>query len=124
MHDGLWRLRTARVTPTKPGAFVAVWERGDDGITRPFPQDESVRGLMVFIEDGERFGVFRFSSEDLDRLGVTSSEGQPGKRGFRLYPEWCSGLNPAALRTQRAQSSCFKTLMQPMLATGFVPVPN
>lgn len=108
----LWRLRTARVTPTKPGAFVAVWERDESGVTQPFPSDGPVQGLLVFVEDRDRFGVFRFTTPELQRLGVTrAAPSQPGKRGFRLYPAWCSGLNPQATRTQRSQSAAFTELV-------------
>lgn len=103
-----WRIRTARVTPTKPGAFVAVWKRGEDGATRPFTIDEAMAGLLVFVEEGERFGVFRFTSSYLVSLGYVTSAACPGKRGFRVYPSWCSGLNPQASRTQRAQSVAFE----------------
>lgn len=110
INGALWRLRTARVTPTKPGAFVAVWRRDATGTTRPFPADDPAHGLMAFVEERDRFGVFQFPAPELLRLGVTSSALQPGKRGFRLYPEWCTGLNPQALRTQKAQSTAFTAL--------------
>lgn len=58
----LWRLRTARITPTKPGAFVAVWERDEHGATQPFSAVSPIAGLMVFIAEGARFGVFRFDA--------------------------------------------------------------
>lgn len=103
-----WRIRTARITPTKPGAFVAVWKRDEDGSTRPFTIDEAMSGLLVFVEEGERFGVFRFTSTHLIALGYVTSESHPGKRGFRVYPSWCYGLNPQASRTQRAQAAAFE----------------
>lgn len=106
----LWRTRTARVTPTKPGAFVAVWQRDELGDTQPFESSGEVAGLLVFVQDGELFGVFRFTSAHLESLGVTSSAAHPGKRGFRLYPSWCTGLNPQAKRTQAAQAAAFVLL--------------
>lgn len=105
-----WRIRTARITPTKSGAFVAVWKRGEDGATRPFTADEAMSGLLVFVEEEERFGVFRFTPACLISLGYLSSELHPGKRGFRVYPSWCYGLNPQASRTQRAQAAAFEEL--------------
>lgn len=106
----LWRLRTARVTPTKPGAFVAVWTRDEGGETRPFASDDPADGLLLFVPDGDRFGAFRFTAPHLTQLGVTSSSVHPGKRGFRVYPEWSEGLNPQAARTQRAQAPAFLRL--------------
>ncbi|MEQ4566446.1 MepB family protein [Paenarthrobacter sp. CAP02] len=105
-----WRIRTARITPTKQGAFVAVWKRDGGGSTRPFTAGESLSGLMVFVEERGRFGVFRFSPSYLISLGYVTSEFHPGKRGFRVYPAWCSDLNPQASRTQRAQASAFVEL--------------
>lgn len=102
-----WRLRTARVTATKPGAFVAVWRRSRQGNTEPFPADESVAGLAVFVEQGANRGVFWFTGEHLRELGITSSERQAGKRGFRVYPAWCAGLNREAARSQAAQAAAF-----------------
>ncbi|GGJ35295.1 MepB family protein [Paenarthrobacter histidinolovorans] len=110
-----WRIRTARITPTKPGAFVAVWKRDDNGSTRPFTVEESLSGLLVFVEDRgedraggrERFGAFRFTPEQLISLGYVSSGPRSGKRGFRVYPSWCTDLNPQALRTQRGQAAAF-----------------
>ena len=103
----LCRIRTARVTPVKPGAFVAVWTRDSLGATRPFDTDDRTDGLLVFVVDGERFGLFRFTAPYLERLGITRSASQPGKRGFRVYPEWSTGLNPQAKRTQREQAEAF-----------------
>ncbi|MDQ0635946.1 hypothetical protein QFZ40_003855 [Arthrobacter pascens] len=105
-----WRIRTARITPTKQGAFVAVWKRDEGGSTRPFTADESMSGLLVFVEEHERFGVFQFSPAHLISLGYVSSELHPGKRGFRLYPAWSTNLNAQALRTQRAQADAFTEL--------------
>lgn len=45
----VWRVRTARVTPKKPGAFVAVWQRDEDSETRPFGSDDGTAGLFVFV---------------------------------------------------------------------------
>lgn len=107
-----WRIRTARITPTKPGAFVALWTRDEGGATRSFTADEAMSGLLVFVEDEERFGVFRFTAAYLISLGYVTSEAHPGKRGFRVYPSWCSRLNPQASRTQHAQAAAFEELGQ------------
>lgn len=111
LNGELWRIRTARVTPTKPGAFVAVWERGEDGATRPFSCADETVGLLVFVTAGARFGAFRFSKRMLVDLGILASDTSPGKRGFRVYPEWDGALNPQALRTQRAQAPAFEVLI-------------
>lgn len=105
-----WRIRTARVTPKKPGAFVAVWKREAHGETRPFKREEYSAGLMVFVREAEKFGVFRFSTAQLAALGVLRSGDQEGKRGFRVYPSWSTGLNRQAAVTQRRQSPAFHRL--------------
>ena len=105
-----WRIRTGRITPKKLGAFVAVWTRDDSGATRPFGSDDTATGLLVFVTEGEHVGVFRFTAAHLTQLGITRSPKHPGKRGFRVYPSWCSGLNSQAQRTQAAQASAFRML--------------
>jgi hypothetical protein len=77
-----WHIRTARNTPTKPGAFVAFWQRDAKGNTTPFGDDDPCAGLLVFVEQRDRRGVFRFTGAHLNELGITSGR-QPGKRGFR-----------------------------------------
>jgi hypothetical protein len=105
--DEAWHIRTARNTPTKPGAFVAFWRRDADGDTAPFGDDDSAAGLLVFVEQQDRRGVFRFTAPHLAELGITSGR-RAGKRGFRVYPSWCAALNQQAGRTQRAQASAFQ----------------
>lgn len=102
-----WHVRTARNTPTKPGAFVAFWQRDAEGRTTPFSDDGLAAGLLVFVEQHDRRGVFRFTGVHLTELGITSGR-QPGKRGFRVYPSWCAGLNVQAAATQRAQAPAFR----------------
>lgn len=102
-----WHIRTARNTPTKPGAFVAFWRRSADGMTAPFGDDDPAAGLLVFVEQQGRRGVFRFTGAHLAELGITSGR-RTGKRGFRVYPSWCEGLNAPATATQRAQASAFQ----------------
>ncbi|MDF2491669.1 MAG: hypothetical protein K0R01_3410 [Mycobacterium sp.] len=104
-----WRVRTGRNTPTKPGAFVAFWHRDEAGNTAPFSDDDPAAGLLVFVEHHGRRGLFRFTGAQLTELGITSGE-RPGKRGFRVYPSWCVGLNVRATTTQRAQAPAFQEL--------------
>lgn len=105
--DEAWRIRTARTTPTKPGAFVAFWQRDADGRTAPFNDDDPAAGLLVFVEQQGRRGVFRFTGAHLIELGITSGR-RPGKRGFRVYPSWCADLNAQATATHRAQAPAFR----------------
>lgn len=108
LPDGEWHIRTARNTPAKPGAFVAFWCRDTSGTTRPFRDDEVGEGLLVFVSEGDHRGAFRFTAPHLAELGVTAGRAA-GKRGFRVYPEWCADLNRQAERAQRAQAPAFRT---------------
>ncbi|MFZ4842514.1 MepB family protein [Mycetocola saprophilus] len=105
-----WRIRTARITPTKPGGFVSAWRRGDDGITEPFTADPTLAGMIVFIEDRAHRGAFIWDTAKLTELGILRSSAHPGKRGFRVYPSWCTGLNRQAEATQRHQAAGFVDL--------------
>ena len=107
IDGGTWHLRTARITPTKPGAFLAFWRRDETGETAPFAADAVGAGLIVLVEQAGRRGAFRFTAEHLSALGITAGP-RPGKRGFRVYPGWCDGLNASAMATQRAQASAFR----------------
>ncbi|WFR83718.1 MepB family protein [Arthrobacter sp. Y-9] len=107
LRGASWHVRTARITPTKPGAFLAFWRRDDDGATAPFGRQDVGAGLLVFVEEEGRRGVFRFTDAHLEDLGITAGA-RPGKRGFRVYPSWCEGLNPQAAKSQRAQAPAFQ----------------
>lgn len=104
-----WHIRTARNTPTKPGGFTAFWARSSSGSTEPFDESNVLDGLVVFIKDAERRGAFRFTPTLLIQLGVvrSASSQAPGKRGFRVYPGWCTDLSPQARATQQAQAAAF-----------------
>ena len=101
--EGPWRIRTARNTPTKLGAFVAFWQRDAEGSTTPFCYDGLAAGLLVFVEQHDRRGAFRSTGVHLTELGIFSGR-RPGKRGFRVYPSWCAGLNVQSAVTQRGQA--------------------
>ena len=79
---GSWHIRTARNTPTKPGGFTAFWTRSSSGSTEPFDESNVLDGLVVFIKDAERRGIFRFTPTLLIQLGVvrSASSQAPGKR--------------------------------------------
>lgn len=104
------RLRIGRVTPRKVGLFVAVWERADDGTTRPFAVEGDTDLLLVIVRDGVRLGLFTFPREVLGEHGILSVAGAGGKRGFRLYPSWSTTTNAQAWRTQQWQQRHFETI--------------
>ncbi|MFI5504126.1 MepB family protein [Corynebacterium kutscheri] len=101
-----WHIRSARTTLNKKGAFVAFWTRDKAKKTVPFDMHNALGGLLVFVEQENHRGVFTFTTQYLDRLAIISGK-HPGKRGFRVYPSWCTDLNPQASATQRAQAPAF-----------------
>lgn len=87
-----WHIRTAQTTPTKPGVLVAFWQCTPAGTTAPFSSSDPADGLLVFIDQEGSRGLFRFTREHLSTLGITAGP-RPGKRGFRVYPPWCTDLS-------------------------------
>lgn len=104
---GAMRLRTGKVTPTKPGFFVTVWRRAEGGKTEPFPSDSGVNFLVITVQDQQGSGMFIFPTTALVIHGIVSVNGNGGKRGFRLYPPWLLNLNPTAARSQKWQTKFF-----------------
>ena len=47
----------------------------------------------------------------LEQLGVYASATAPGKRGFRVYPSWVTGLHGQAKKSQDAQRPAFSVLV-------------
>lgn len=108
---GSWiRFRVGRVTPTKVGLFVAVWQRASDGSPEPFPTEGSADTLIVSAREGSRFGAFAFPKTVLGEQGISSLNGVGGKRGFRVYPPWSVAANPQARRSQEWQCAHFVEL--------------
>lgn len=101
------RFRVGKLTPTKVGLFVTVWQRAADGSTAPFPAEDAVDVLVVSAREGSRFGVFAFPKAALVANGIVSVGGAGGKRGFRVYPPWSATENPQAKRSQRWQCAYF-----------------
>jgi hypothetical protein len=101
------RFRVGKLTPTKVGLFVAVWQRAQDGSTEPFPAEEGTDLLVITVREGARAGYFAFPRSALVKHGIASVNGSGGKRGFRVYPPWSEVSNRQAVRTQQWQCSYF-----------------
>lgn len=102
--------RSARVTPTKNGLFVALWRRASDGGTRPLAESDPFDVVAVATRDAAGFGAFIFSKADLRTHGVVSGGPSVGKRGFRVYPAWVTPQSRQAERTQSWQLHSFLDL--------------
>jgi hypothetical protein len=103
----LVRFRVGKLTPTKVGLFVAVWQRAQDGSTEPFPAEDAVDLLVITAREGSRAGYFAFPKPALAKHGIVSVNGVGGKRGFRVYPPWSEVSNQQAARTQLWQCKYF-----------------
>lgn len=100
------RLRVAKITPVKVGAFVTVWRA-----SAPLPAEDRAELLLVAVHDGDRSGFFAFPRAALVQHGILSVKGVGGKRGFRVYPPWVVAPNAQARRTQRWQGDFFVELV-------------
>lgn len=106
--DGLRvRFRVAKITPTKVGQFVTLWQRSGTGPIAPFDAADPVDLFVVSTRDGERFGQFVFPAALLAARDVLSRGGQGGKRAIRVYPPWVVAGSKQAQATQRWQLAYF-----------------
>lgn len=105
--EELVRFRVGKVTPTKAGLFVAVWQRAGGGSTEPFPAEDDTGTLVVTAREGASSGYFAFPQSALVKHGIVSVNGTGGKRGFRVYPPWAATISPQARRTQQWQCEFF-----------------
>ncbi|MEV6769485.1 MepB family protein [Nocardia sp. NPDC051030] len=106
------RFRIAKTTPTKPGQFVTVWQRSEEGPIRPFDLADGVRYFIISVGDTETQGYFIFPLEVLLLRDIVSRNGVGGKRGFRVYPPWVSPTNPQARRAQSWQLEFYKSAIR------------
>ncbi|NQZ32059.1 MAG: MepB family protein [Oceanospirillaceae bacterium] len=96
--------RKAKVTPDRPGAFLAIWQRpslanSHDNKPTPLTADD-LDYLFIKVEScssaaaGEgamynaKSGMFIFPVSLLIEKGIVSSTKNKGKTGFRVFPPW------------------------------------
>ncbi|PBQ32234.1 MepB family protein [Sphingobacteriaceae bacterium] len=101
------KFRTAKITPTKTGAFVTLWKRNATGITCPHNDTDPFNFYVISVRKEDFFGQFVFPKSALIKQGVLSRHGKEGKRGFRVYPDWERVENKQAEKTQKWQSEFF-----------------
>ncbi len=123
--------RKAKITPDRPGAFLAVWQRpnaSESNTNKPIPlKAEDLDYLLVEVqkhigiaEPSEplkkpKTGLFLFPVSVLIEKGIVSSETQKGKTGFRVFPPWSQDrgvvgtkvFSESGKKTQRWQASYF-----------------
>lgn len=96
--------RKGKVTPDRPGAFLAVWRRPAATATKsnkpiPLKSDEldylfvQVQQYLTAASDEQpinkpKHGMFIFPISILVEKGIVSSTKNKGKTGFRVFPPW------------------------------------
>jgi len=121
--------RKAKVTPDRPGAFLAIWQRpmtqeAHDNKPIPFRPDDldylfvQVASHSELSDNSKRdiqHGMFIFPVSLLVEKGVVSSPAKKGKTGFRVFPPWSQNrgisgtkvFSESGKKTQRWQSPYF-----------------
>ena len=109
--------RTAKLTPKKTGLFVTFWKRSTTKTTTPFDIADQFQYFIIICHEKLSSGVFVFPKLVLleKRIISNSNKGIDGKRGFRVYPAWCTPTNKQATSTQKWQLQYFtETLKLPL----------
>ena len=106
------RFRVAKITPTKVGQFVTLWERIADGPIQPYDVLGEVDLFVISTREGNNFGQFIFPISVLSEHDILSSNGKGGKRAIRVYPPWAKTTSPQAQKTQKWQLEYFLEIPQ------------
>ncbi|MFJ7682885.1 MepB family protein [Peribacillus butanolivorans] len=101
------RFRVAKITPTKVGQFVTLWERIGDGVIQPYDVSEPVDLFVISTRKGNNFGQFVFPKAVLCDQNIVSNKGKGGKRAIRVYPPWDKPTSRQAQKTQIWQLKYF-----------------
>jgi hypothetical protein len=104
------KFRSAKITPTKLGAFVTLWKRNDKGQIVPLDINDPFDLFIICVRDGDYFGHFVFSKDVLLQEGVVSCENNKGKRAIRVYAPWVKPISSQAIKTQKWQIKYFVDL--------------
>jgi hypothetical protein len=101
------RFRIAKITPTKIGQFVTLWERIGEGPIQPYDASDPVDFFVISVRKGSSLGQFIFPKAVLCDHDIVSKEGKGGKRAIRVYPPWDQPTNRQAQKTQAWQLEYF-----------------
>ncbi|MGE7919006.1 MepB family protein [Viridibacillus sp. NPDC093762] len=112
LNNLLIRFRVAKITPTKIGQFVTLWERVGDGPIQPYDVSDSVEFFVISAKNGHQFGQFVFPKAVLCKRDIISNKGQGGKRAMRVYPPWDKPTSRQAKKTQEWQLKYFLEIPQ------------
>ncbi|WP_342549505.1 MepB family protein [Paenibacillus sp. FSL P2-0089] len=103
------RFRVAKITPTKTGQFVAMWEKNAGRKNQAFSYADAPDLLVIntFHPVSGELGQFVFPKDLLKMHGVLATNHTPGKMAIRVYPAWDTVTNKQALATQKWQLPYF-----------------
>ena len=105
--------RKAKITPTKTGQFVTLWNRNEKKITVPFDLTDAPNFYLIATKTSTNFGVFIFPKKVLHEHKILSNQKIDGKRGIRVYPSWDETTSKQAQKTQVWQTEYFLDLSDP-----------
>jgi hypothetical protein len=101
------RFRVARITPTKLGQFVTLWERIGNLPIQPYDISDPADFFVISTRKGNTFGQFIFPKSVLCDQDIVSNKGKGGKRAIRVYPPWDNPTSRQAQKTQIWQLKYF-----------------
>ncbi len=104
------KFRVAKITPTKIGQFVTLWQRSAAGPIIPFNYDDKLKTVIIYCSFQTNIGYFIFPKSVLCKQGIISSNGKCGKLAIRVYPPWDKVIAKQAQQTQQWQLNYFFNL--------------
>ncbi len=106
------RFRVAKITPTKIGQFVTLWERSEAGPIKPYDLSDPADFFVISTRQSNSFGQFVFPKAELCDRDIVSKQGEGGKRAMRVYPPWDNPTSRQAQKTQAWQLNYFLEIPQ------------
>lgn len=107
INDSKIKFRKAKITPTKDGQFVTLWNRNASGKTEPFNITHDFDFYIIAAEQHKNNGFFIFPKQVLAQHKILTVGDQPGKRGFRVYTNWDRPKNKQAEKSKGWQTQYF-----------------
>lgn len=101
------KFRSAKITPTKTGQFVTLWERNKSGTIEPFDFSDAIDFVVISVRKDDFLGQFIFPKAVLLQKGIFSTAVKEGKRATRVYPPWDETTSKQAQKTQQWQLDYF-----------------
>jgi len=102
------RFRVAKITPTKIGQFVSIWEKDEVNKNQAFLYENATDLLVIntFHQNGD-LGQFVFPKEVLLKQNILKTANTKGKMAIRVYPSWDTPTSKQAIAAQKWQLPYF-----------------